>query len=91
MRDYEILLAARARETLLELEWEEREGLMLETSDELKQDLANTGSSTQLRRRLIDSYMIDYRHLSHEECKKRDLHAGTLIVNITPVTRGWPS
>lgn len=91
MREYNVVLGAPARESLLELEFEVRSELMHAIWDGLRQSDARTaGLAGGLMRREIYGYFIDYRNLKDSEMKTLDIEAGHLVANIAPVLRGFP-
>jgi hypothetical protein len=89
MRDYDVVIAPAALESLLRLKLEARESLMQAIWAELKPDIIPAvGVTGRIRRREIYGYLIDYRNLRDSEKKRFDLRNGKLVVKITPVTKG---
>jgi len=91
VKEYDVILAAPVRESLLELEFEVGDELMRAIWDGLRRSDARTAElAGGLMRREIDGYFIDYRNLKHSEMKALDVEAGHLVANIAPVSRGFP-
>lgn len=89
MKEYDVVIASEVREFLLELEWQERDDLAKAIMDALLLEERLDPAETEVRRREIGGYLVDFRSLSKAEAERHDLKGGQILIRITPITVGW--
>jgi hypothetical protein len=89
VKEHDVILASAVREFLLELEWQERDDLAMAIMDDLLLEVQLNSVPTQVRRREIGGYLVDYRSLTKTEAEQRNLKGGQILIRIAPITAGW--
>lgn len=90
LRDYGVVPAPAVRRYLVELDWDEREGLVTAIEAELRLEDRRTKATSTGFEREIYGYWITYRSLRDEERKREALRDGHVVLEIERILKGFP-